>query len=179
MSRKWRWSTSPVSLFMTNSRLDVRSSSGVWAINSSGKWKSKSFTFIFQNFLCLESFRHFHLEMLISKRCNNAPSWRALDKADLQQIRFVDVFNRRRLFADACSNRIQADRAAAETLDHAHHQFVVDVVKAERIDLQHFKRLRSHVFGNRAVAAHLRIIAHPFEQAVRDARGPTGAARNF
>jgi hypothetical protein len=43
----------------------------------------------------------------------------ALEKAELQQVRLVDVFDRLRLFPERHRERREPDRAAAELLDHA------------------------------------------------------------
>ena len=100
----------------------------------------------------------------------------ALEKADLDQEGLVDVLDRVLFLADRRGDRVEADRAAAELLDDRAQQLAVDLVEAVLVDLEQLERRVRDVERDRAVGAHLRVVAHAAQQAVGDARRAARAA---
>jgi hypothetical protein len=82
----------------------------------------------------------------------------------------VHFFDRIRIFADGCTNRVQANRSAIELLDDRPNDARIHVVEAERVDVEQRERLVRDVLGDHAVSLHLRVVTHAAEQAVGDPR---------
>ena len=66
----------------------------------------------------------------------NSAARRARDKAELQKIWLVNVFNRIRVFVDGRSQRFQARRAAAEFFNQGAKIVAVGFVQAKLVDFQ-------------------------------------------
>ena len=66
----------------------------------------------------------------------------ALDEAELQEIRLVDVLDRVRLLAERHGERGQADRAAVEALDDRAQELAVGPLEPVGVDLEQLERLR-------------------------------------
>jgi len=63
-------------------------------------------------------------------------SRRALQEAELEQVRLVDVLDRLGLLAERDGERRQPDRAAAEALDHAAQELTVEALEPDFVDLE-------------------------------------------
>ena len=75
-------------------------------------------------------------EVFVREPGRYAAARRALQKADLQQIRFVDIFDRIDLFTKHGGNGIDADRTSVESLDDGAQQFPVDLVETLVVHIQ-------------------------------------------
>ena len=99
-----------------------------------------------------------------------AAARRALEEAALEQVGLVDVLDRVRLLADGDGERRETDRAAAEASRRSSRGSRGRAVEAELVDASRSSAARATVGVDRAVAAHLGVVAHALEQAVGDAR---------
>ena len=81
-------------------------------------------------------------EMRIRPRGGASPSWRALNQALLEQIRFVNVFNCAGIFSGAGGQGFEPDRTALVFFDHRFEQGAINPVEAEMI---HFERVEGLV----------------------------------
>src|SRR6266566_9657234 len=66
-------------------------------------------------------------EVLVGELGCHAAAGRALQKADLEQVGFVDILDRIDFFAQDCSDRVQTNGAPAEAFDHGAKQFSIHV----------------------------------------------------
>ena len=108
-----------------------------------------------------------------------APLRRTDDESLLQQIRLVDVFQGARIFGESRCQRGKPHGFAVETYREEFEDPVVGCIETERIDLEELEGLGCDLFGNRAIAAYLRPIAHALEQAVRQTRCAAPALGDF
>ena len=69
-------------------------------------------------------------------RVFNSPARRSIDEAELDEIRFVDLFYGVGLFIDRSGNGIHADWAARIFFEQREHDLLVDFVQTEAIHLQ-------------------------------------------
>ena len=73
---------------------------------------------------------------------------------------------------------VDADRSAVEALDDRRQELAIERVEALAVDLQQIERRVGDRFVDAAVGAHLRVVAHPAQQAVGDARRAARALRD-
>ena len=118
--------------------------------------------------------------MLVSQIGGYPASRRSLNKADLHQIRFIDVFQGRYFLGNGVGQGFHADRSALESFDDAAYVALVDIVQSQLVDLQAVQRQRSYLVVYDAVLIEdLGKVPYPSEQAVGDTRGPTASGRQF
>ena len=117
--------------------------------------------------------------MVVGQRRDTAPARRAVEKADLHQIRLIDILQRDRLLADGRRQRLQPDRASAESRHNAAQHAPVDRIQSKLVDFQRAQGGVRRLLRDDAVELHLREIAHAAQQAVGDARRAARAARDF
>src|SRR4051794_40986287 len=72
---------------------------------------------------------------------DDAAARRALDEAELEQVRLVDILDRVGLLTERNGERREADRAAAEALDDRAQQLAVDAFQTELVHLVQVERL--------------------------------------
>ena len=70
----------------------------------------------------------------------------------------------------AAAMRVEADRAAAELVDDRPQQLAIDFVEPVLVDLEQLQRRVRDLERDRAVGAHLRVVADAPQQPVGDAR---------
>src|ERR1700730_3409218 len=114
----------------------------------------------------IPTLRRVQAQVFISEARGDATAWGARDKAQLQQVGFVNVFDGFGVFAGAGGQRVQADGAAIEFLDDGQQQVAVGLVEADMIEFQRFQGCLRYLSCDDAVCAHLGIVAHALEQAV-------------
>src|SRR5215469_14778273 len=123
--------------------------------------------------------RTFHPKVLIRKVRSHPPAWRAIEKANLNEKRLVNLLDRIRLLGERGSQRVHANRTALVLLNDRQQQLAVDLVEPVAIDLQHLEsRLRSR-FVDAAGTAHLCVITNPTQQPVSDTRCAAAAGRDL
>src|SRR5215467_337679 len=112
--------------------------------------------------------------MSATERGDRAPARRALQEAELQEVRLVDVLDRVRLLAEGRGKGVEPDRAAAVLLRDRPQELAVQPFEPRLIDLEQLERLARDGGCDRALVPHLGDIPDAAEDAVTDARGPAG-----
>ncbi len=102
--------------------------------------------------------------MLIRRPGGNAALRRTVEETKLQQIRLYDIHDGLGLLADGRRNRVQPHRAAVIFFDNGFQHATIDLVQAQRIDLQQVQRAGSDFPRYDALAAHLGKIAHTAQE---------------
>src|SRR5207248_2225037 len=110
---------------------------------------------------------------------DRAAARRALDEAELQQVRLVDVLDRLLLLAERGGQRRQPDGPAVELARDRLQELPRLAVEALLVDLVQEERLTRDLGRDRAFVADLGDVAHAPEDAVRDPRRPARAARDL
>src|SRR5262245_41897013 len=77
-------------------------------------------------------------EVAIRARRRDATAGRAIQEANLDQKRLVNVFDGVFFFADGGGDRVETDRPPAELVDDSTEQFAVDLIEAVLVDLEQF-----------------------------------------
>ena len=90
-------------------------------------------------------------DVLAPELRHDAAARRALQEAELEQVRLVDVLDRVRLLADRGGERREADRAAVELLDDRPQQRAVDALEPALVDLEQVERLARDLGRDRAL----------------------------
>src|ERR671935_1525661 len=80
----------------------------------------------------------------------------ALDEAELEEVRLVDVLDRLLLLAEGDGERREADRPAAELDRDRLQQVAVGPLQADRVDLVQLERLERDLERDRALVPDLR-----------------------
>src|SRR5947209_15648859 len=106
--------------------------------------------------------------MLIGGTHGDTASRRACDKAELEQIGFVYVLNRLRIFARAGGQRIKSDGTTVEFLDDGEQHIAVRLVQSDLVNLHCVKGSLSYVPCNHAVSLDLCVVTHALEQPVHN-----------
>src|SRR5207302_3053383 len=114
-----------------------------------------------------------------TKLRDRAPSRRALDEAQLQEIRLVHVLDRLLLLAERRGERREPDGAAFELDRNRAQELARLAIESLLVDLEQVQRLARDLVRDRALVPHLRDVAHAAEDAVRNARGAARAARDL
>ena len=87
---------------------------------------------------------------------DDPPARRALEEAELEQVRLVDVLDRVGLLAERDRERREADRARRRSLlDDRAQQLAVGPLEPALVDLEQLERLARDVGGDRAGVPHL------------------------
>lgn len=115
--------------------------------------------------------------MLVCLLCRLAAPWGAFDETLFDEIWLVNVLNCAGIFAHRCRNRIQSYWSAAELVNDGGQQFVVYLVKTERVYVERFQGILRNIQIYLPVAFHLRKVAHAAEQRIRYTGRPSAAAR--
>src|SRR5262245_7308081 len=77
-------------------------------------------------------------EVVVGELCRDPAPRRTLKESDLQQVRFVHVFDRIDFLAQDGGDRVHTDGTSAEAFDDRAKQLAIDVVKPVLIDVQKF-----------------------------------------
>ena len=114
-------------------------------------------------------------------RCHTALR-RAVQEAQTQQERLVDVLHCLNLFRQHSRERLDADGSRAKLLDDGRKQLAVCGVKTEIINVQDAHSLRHGPHVDPPVTVDLCVVSHAPDKAVDDARrtaAPAGDLRRF
>src|SRR5690348_11015949 len=114
-----------------------------------------------------------------AERRDRAAARRALDEAELQEVRLVDVLDRLLLLTERRGERAEADRPAVELHGDRVQEVARLAVEALRVDLEQLQRLARNRRRDRALVPHLSDVAHTPEDPVRDARRAARARRDL
>ena len=117
--------------------------------------------------------------MLVGFLCRNTASCRPVDKADLDQVRLIDILQRHSFFADRIGQSLQPDRTAMEPINDAMEIPKINFIKPQRIHMETIKRLGGNFLRNPAAAEYLGKVADPPQQTIGNPRRTAGTPRNF
>ena len=118
-------------------------------------------------------------EVAVAGLGDDAAARRAVDEAELDEVRLVDVLDGVARLADGSGECVEADGAARELLDHRAQHAAVGVVEAGLVDFEHAQGLVGDGVRDDAGALDLSDVAHALQQAVGDARRAAAAARDL
>src|SRR5487761_1201248 len=94
-----------------------------------------------------------HAEIFVGERGGNAAALRAVEQAELHQIRLVNFLDRVLFFAERRGERVESTRPAAIFLNNGEQQVAVHLIEAVLVDPkqpQRFLRHRQRDFPVRA-----------------------------
>src|SRR5690554_6765308 len=97
----------------------------------------------------------FDAKMFVREPGRHPASRGPVEKADLEQVRLDDLFDRVFFFVDGGGDRTQTDRAAIKLLDDRPQQFGVPFVEAIAVDIHAVERVRRDLGGNASVVVNL------------------------
>ncbi len=117
--------------------------------------------------------------MSVRRRRSAAAARRTAQKADLHEIRLVNVLNRDGLLADRRGQRFQPDGSAVVKLDQRVQQAPVVRVQSDLVDLQAVERQLRGFGGDVPPRNDLGEIPDAFQQPVRNPRRAAGTRRDF
>src|SRR6185295_3477286 len=178
-SGNFRWVMTPVARSSTSRRLEARSGRGSWAIWSAGRSYSKSEALWIKDVRLFGARGRREAEMAISTCCGAATARRAREEPLLHQKGLVHLLERAGVLTDGRGDRLHTDGPALEHFDDRLQDPRVHVVEPELVDVEPLERLHGHGRGDLPGGAHLRVVAHALQEAVRDARRAAAAARDL
>src|SRR5206468_8992727 len=122
--------------------------------------------------------RGLETQMQVGSTRDHAPARGAHQKSLLDQERLGDILERAALVADRRRKTVDTDRAAVKALDDRREELAVQGVESLTVHLEQVERGVRDRLIDAPVGANLRIVAHPPQQAVGDARGAARALRD-
>ena len=105
---------------------------------------------------------------------DDSSSGGAVDEADLQQIRFIDIFQSDGLFTDRTGDGLDTDRSAFEPFDDAPQIADIHIVQSQGIHFQLLQGFLGDVQIDDTVVSDLSEIADSAEETVGDTRCSAG-----
>src|ERR687891_1843210 len=118
-------------------------------------------------------------EMPVRVARHAAAGRRALDEADLQQVRLHHLDERVAIVVDRRGHRLDPDGATPVVVDDRQKEATIEPIEAAGVDTLQIERRARDALGDLPVRLHLRVVAHAPQQAVHDARGAARAAGDF
>ncbi len=115
-------------------------------------------------------------KVFIRQQGGDPSSWRAVQKTDLDEERFVDFLNGVGLFREGGGERVYPHRPALIFLDDGQQQLAVDVIETVLVDLEHLQGGLRRRFVNLPAAANLGVVPNAAKKAICDAGCPARAA---
>src|SRR5918997_2941866 len=104
--------------------------------------------------------------MFVSRTRRHPTARRAIEEADLDQVRLDDFLDTFALLADRCGNRADADRPTVELFDNRRQNLAVNFVQSELVNFHLVERALRQGLRDAPVAQDLRVVAHAPEQTV-------------
>src|SRR6185369_2565311 len=117
--------------------------------------------------------------MRIAAAVKATPACRAGDEAKLNEEGLDHVLDRVARFAEASRECLNADRSAAVEVGDHRQVAPVHRVEAKRVDLEPVERAVGYGRVDRVGTGRMGEIAHPPQEASRDARSAARAARDL
>ena len=102
-----------------------------------------------------------------------------VDKTAFHQIRFIDIFDRSRVFSNRGSKCVKTHRTAIEFGNHGQKNVSISEIQSFLIDIQKSKRLIDDVFCYIPVRLHLGIISDTPQDPVCDTWCSSGTIAYF
>src|SRR5438045_1357005 len=117
--------------------------------------------------------------MFIGQLRGHTPARRAVQETNLNQERFVNLFDSIGFFRQCRSQGANPDRAALILLDNGQQQLAIHLVESVAIDFQHLQRRLGSGQVDVASTSDLSIITYPPKQAVGNTRCPARTTGDF
>src|SRR5689334_8983795 len=117
--------------------------------------------------------------MVIGKFGGHTAARSTLKEADLEQIRFVHVFDCVDFLTKDGRNRVDADRTSAETFYNSAKQLPIDIIETMLVDIEELQRITRNRSRDFSGSFHFREIADAFQQPVCDPRRSTATLCDF
>src|SRR5437899_1134076 len=105
-----------------------------------------------------------HSEVLVGKLRRHTAARRTLQKADLEKVWLVHIFNRIDFLAQHCSDRTDPHRSAAKAFDDGTQQLSIDFVEPVLVHVQELQGRARYRSGNFAGAFDFCVVANALEQ---------------
>src|SRR5271157_4930021 len=102
-----------------------------------------------------------------------------LNKADLDQIGFIDILYCPRLFSDRDSDCLQANRTTTEIFRNHPQNATVQVIKPKPVDAEKSESVGCDLFCDFSVSSDEGIVPYSPEKPVCNTRCPPASAGNF
>ena len=99
-------------------------------------------------------------KMVVSPTRSHTAARRAIEKADLHQVRFDYLLDRIFLFVQGSSDRAKTDRTAVEFLNYRQQELTVHFIEAVGIDFHSIESIVGDRLGDMAFVIDLGKIAH-------------------
>src|SRR5207249_108742 len=106
-------------------------------------------------------------KVFVRARGRTAAARRAGEEPLLHQERLVHLFECARVLSYRRGDGRESHRPTLELLDDGFQDPAVHVVEPELVYVESFQRFRGDLGGDLAPRAHLRVVAHPLQEAVR------------
>ena len=123
--------------------------------------------------------RRFPMEMLVRTSHQDASGGRAFEKSPLDQIRLINFFNRFRFLPNTHSETPKTYGTAITFIQDIFQNPFVHKIQTFVIHLKHLQSTVCDLIGDLAIRLHLRIVTHPSEKAVCDARRSARPTRDL
>jgi len=108
--------------------------------------------------------------MLVREAGRDAAAWGAVEKTNLDEEGFVDLFESILLFGEGGGESVEADRTAIIFLDDGAEQAAIKLVEAVGVDFQHFEGSDGGGAVDFSGGANFSEVSHTAQKTVRDAR---------
>ena len=106
----------------------------------------------------------FAAEILVSAGSGDAAAGRAIEHADLHQVRLVHFLDGVFFFAEHGGESAEADRAAGIFIEQSDHEVAVDFVEAVLVDAEHLEGFLGDLTGDTAIGANFGEVAGAAQQ---------------
>src|SRR5215470_18796798 len=115
-------------------------------------------------------------KVFVCKLCRYPAARSTVQKSYLNEKRLVDLFDRVRFFGEGGGKCVHANRPALILLNDRQQQLAINLVETVTVHFEHLQRGLRRRQIDLPSAAHLRVIAHPTEKAIRNSwRSPRPA----
>ena len=110
------------------------------------------------------------VEVLISERGRNTSAWCAIEKSDLDQVRFDNLLDRVLFFVNRGRDRSETNWAATELFDDRQQKFAIHFVQAVCVDFHSIQCIGSHFFRDVTFVINFGVIANASQQSIHYSR---------
>jgi len=117
--------------------------------------------------------------MFVRERRSQTAARRAIQKSNLNQIRFDDLLDRVFLFVNGSRDRTQANGSTIELLNYRQQQLSIHLVEAVGVDFHAIQRVVCNLLVDASVVIDLRIVADATKQTVDYAWRAARTSRDF
>src|ERR1041385_2381109 len=117
--------------------------------------------------------------MFVSERRRHAATRRPVQKTDLNQIRFNNLFYRIFLLGNRRGNGAQPHGPAVEFLDDRQQQFSIHFIETVRVDFHAIQRVICDFLVDTSVVIHFSVVPHATQQTIDYTWRAPRATRNF